>query len=84
MINKAKSAIIFCLGDDALREVVKHRTIAPMWMKLESLYIMKSLTHRLFLKKQLYLFKMTKSRMMIKQLANFANFKNILDDVENI
>ena len=35
MINKAKSVILMCLGDKALREVTKENSVAPMWVKLE-------------------------------------------------
>ena len=38
MIDKAKSAIILCLGDKALREVAKEKTAAGIWAKLESLW----------------------------------------------
>ena len=62
MIAKARSAIILCLGDKALREVAREKTAASMWLKLESLYMTKSLANRLCLKQQLYTFKMTESR----------------------
>ena len=38
MINKARSVIILCLGDKALREVAKEKTAAGIWAKLESLW----------------------------------------------
>jgi len=50
MVDKARSAIVLCLGDKVLREVAKELTAASMWEKLESLYMTKSLTHRQFLK----------------------------------
>ena len=52
-----------------------------MWLKLESLYMTKSLANRLCLKQQLYTFKMTESRTTTEQLADF---NKILDDLENI
>jgi len=81
MIAKAKSAIILCLGDKALREVVREKTAASMWLKLESLYMKKSFSNRLCLKQQMYTFKMTESRTTTKQLVDF---NKILDDLENI
>ena len=80
MIDKAKSAIILCLGDKALREVAKEKIAAGIWAKLESLYMTRSLAHRLCLK-QLYSFKMAESRTIEEQLAKIN--KNI-DDLENI
>jgi len=38
MVDKARSAIVLCLGDKILREVAKKPTAASMWSKLESLY----------------------------------------------
>ncbi|KOM55736.1 hypothetical protein LR48_Vigan10g162800 [Vigna angularis] len=81
MIDKARSAIILCLGDKALREVAKEKTAAGIWAKLESLYMTRSLAHRLCLKQQLYSFKMTDSRTIEEQLAEFSK---IVDDLENI
>jgi hypothetical protein len=81
MIDKARSAIILCFGDKALREVARERIAAAMWVKLESLYMSKSLAHRLCLKQQLYSFKMTEARSIIEQLSDFSK---ILDDLENI
>ena len=50
LIEKAKSTIILCLGDKALREVAREPTAVALWLKLESLYMTKSVTNRLFLK----------------------------------
>jgi len=46
MVDKAKSAIVLCLGDKVLREVAKEPTATSIWSKLESLYMTKSLAHR--------------------------------------
>ena len=81
MIDRARSTIILCLGDKALREVARERTTTSMWLKLESLYMTKSLANRLCLKQQLYTFKMTELRTVTEQLADF---NKILDDLENI
>jgi len=53
MINKVKSIKILYFSDKKLREVAKEETVVLMWVKL------KSLTHRLCLKQQLYSFRMT-------------------------
>ena len=81
MVDKARSAIVLCLGDKVLREVAKEPTAASMWAKLESLYMTKSLAHRQFLKQQLYSFKMVESKAIMEQLTEF---NKILDDLENI
>ncbi|WVZ02271.1 hypothetical protein V8G54_023077 [Vigna mungo] len=81
MGNKARSAIILCLGDKVLREVAKEKTAAEIWVKLESLYMTRSLAHRLCLKQQLFSFKMSESRTIEEQIAEFSK---IVDDLENI
>jgi len=53
MINKVRSLIIMCIGDKALREVARENTIALIWVKLKSFYMIKSLAHRLYLEQQL-------------------------------
>ena len=51
---RAKTAIILCLSDEVLYSIINEKTIVGLWCKLESLYMTKSLSSKLFLKKQLY------------------------------
>jgi hypothetical protein len=81
MVEKAKSAIVLCLGDKVLREVAKEPTATSMWSKFEYLYMTKSLAHRQFLKQQLYSFKMVESKTITEKLTEF---NKILDDLEII
>jgi len=81
MVDKARSAIILCLGDKVLREVAKETTAASMWSKFEYLYMTKSLVHRQFLKQQLYSFKMVESKTIMEQLIEF---NKIIGDLEKI
>ena len=80
-VDKARSAIVLCLGDKVLRDVAKEPTATLMWSKLESLYMTKSLAHRQFLKQQLYSFNMVESKSIMEQLTEF---NKILDNLENI
>jgi hypothetical protein len=75
MMDKTRSVIVLCLGDNALRDVAKEPTVASMWSKLESLFMTKSLVHRQFLKQQLY------SKGIMEQLTEF---NKILDNLKNI
>ncbi|KAL6340066.1 hypothetical protein AAG906_038901 [Vitis piasezkii] len=68
MLEKAHSAIIISLGD-------------TLWLKLESLYMTKSLANRLHKKIKLYTFKMT-SGMSIEE--HLDHFNKIILDLENI
>ena len=38
MMDKARSAIVLCLGDKVLRDVAKEPTATSMWSKFEYLY----------------------------------------------
>ena len=45
LLEKAHSVIILSLGDTMLREVAKAKSTAELWLKLESLYMTKSLAN---------------------------------------
>ena len=51
---RAKATIILCLSDELLYNVMNEETTADLWCRLESLYMTKSLSNNLFMKKQLY------------------------------
>ena len=51
LMDKTHSPILLCLGEEVLCEIVEEDTIAKLWLKLESLYMTKSLTNHLYLKK---------------------------------
>lgn len=52
--EKALSAIQLCLAKEVLREVIHEESAAALWLKLESLYMTKSLANKLRLKKSIY------------------------------
>ena len=63
------------------REVAKVKFATELWLKLESLYMTKSLAKRLHKKIKLYTFKMA-SGMLIDE--HFDHFNKIILDLENI
>ncbi|KAE8702282.1 hypothetical protein F3Y22_tig00110483pilonHSYRG00048 [Hibiscus syriacus] len=65
MLEKAHSAILLCLGDKVLREVAEETTASGLWLRLESKYIKKSLTNRLYLKQRLYALNMEEGEGLI-------------------
>lgn len=81
ILKKIHSAIILCLGDKALRQVAKEKYVAAVWIKLESLYMTKSLANRLFMKHRLHSFKMKEDLGLSDQVDEFIK---ILDDLENL
>jgi hypothetical protein len=51
---KALSTIRLCLADEVMFNIVGEDTTSGLWSKLESLYMTKSLTSRIYLKRRLY------------------------------
>ncbi|RVW26906.1 Glutamate receptor 2.1 [Vitis vinifera] len=71
LLEKAHGAIILSLGDTVLREVAKAKSAAKLLLKLESLYMTKSLANRLHKNIKLYTFKMTPN-------ASYTNMKEAI------
>jgi hypothetical protein len=49
--SRALSTIRLCLANDVLFNIIGEETTTGLWSKMESLYITKSLTNRIFLKR---------------------------------
>ncbi|GKB83069.1 retrotransposon protein, putative, ty1-copia subclass [Tanacetum coccineum] len=56
--KKAHSVLLLCLDNKVLREVNKENSAVGVWLKLETLYMTKSLANKLYLKKKLFTFYM--------------------------
>ncbi|KAK0606563.1 hypothetical protein LWI29_000689 [Acer saccharum] len=67
----ALSTIILSLSDNVLREVNDEKTTCNVWKKLESLYLTKSLTNKIYLKERLFGFKMDASKGLGENLDDF-------------
>jgi len=67
--------------ETVLREVSKMETAAELWLKLESLYMTKSLSSRLYLKAKFLTFKMQKGQ---KLQNHIDDFNKLCLDLENI
>lgn len=57
--EKAHSTILLCLADFLITEIAEETTAAGLWLKLESLYMTKSLTNKLLLKQRLFSLRMS-------------------------
>ena len=71
LMDKAHSAILLCLSNDVLCEVVKKDTTTKLQLKLESLYMTKTFTNCLYLKKQLFTLQMKQGTPIKDHLDEF-------------
>ena len=69
--KKAFLAIQRCFSQDVLREVIKKETIASLQLKLEGLYITKSLVNKFHLKERLYTLQKVKDAPIKSHLNEF-------------
>nr|GEW85394.1 retrovirus-related Pol polyprotein from transposon TNT 1-94 [Tanacetum cinerariifolium] len=79
--KKAHSALLLCLDNKVLREVNKEDSIAGVWLKLETLYMTKSLGNKLYLKKKLFTFYMPSGKKLSKHIDEF---NTLIGDLVNI
>jgi len=79
--KKVLSSIQLSLSKEVLREVANESTIAELWLKLESLYMTKSLANKLRLKERFYTIRMVQGTPI---QSNLNEFNSILLDPKNI
>ncbi|GKC41626.1 retrovirus-related pol polyprotein from transposon TNT 1-94, partial [Tanacetum coccineum] len=79
--KKAHSALLLCLDNKVLREVNKEDSAAKVWLKLETLYMTKSLANKLYLKKKLFTFYMHSGKKLSEHLDEF---NKLIGDLANI
>lgn len=81
VLKKAYNTLILSLSDKVLREIMKCKSAAEVWLKLESLYMIKSLSSRLHLKAKFYTWKIKDSRDI---QGHIDDFNKLIVDLENI
>nr|GEV27719.1 retrovirus-related Pol polyprotein from transposon TNT 1-94 [Tanacetum cinerariifolium] len=79
--KKAHSALFLCLDNKVLREVNKEDSAAGVWLKLETLYMIKSLANKLYLKKKLRTFYMDSGKKLSEHIYEF---NKLIGDLTNI
>lgn len=81
-MEHALSVIQLSLGDDVLHGISDETSPANLWLKLESLYMTKSLTNRLYLKQQLYTLGMKECTPVNNHLAHFDKIVMSLKNID--
>lgn len=71
IMDKSHSSIILGLGYKPHREGSRERNEQAVWLKLEQLYMTKSLANTLSLKQRLYSFKMQEDMSIFEQIDQF-------------
>jgi len=78
---KAVSTIRLCLADEVMYHVLGDESPAGVWTKLESRYMSKSLTNKLFLKQKLFGLKMAEGADLIQHINTF---NQVVSDLQRI
>jgi hypothetical protein len=78
---KARATILLSLSDEVLYEVADAKTAPALWLKLESLYMTKSLTNKLLMKQRLFALRMQEGAALKDHLDEL---NSILMDLKNI
>ena len=81
VLENTYSLLILNLTDNVLRQVDEEDTTLKVWNKLESLYMVKSLSNKNYLKEQLFRFKMDPLKNLEE---NLDEFKKIAVSLANI
>lgn len=81
MDEKALASIRLSLSNEVLREVAGEKTAAGLWLKLESLYMTKTLANRLHLKQRLFTMRMAEGTPIKSHLDTFMS---IIMDLKNM
>ena len=82
MEEKAHSTILLSLDDHINTEVVYQETAANLWLKLESLYMTKSLTNKLLMKQRLFSLRMQSGTPLRDHLENVNSILLALRNLE--
>ena len=69
--ERAMSTIRLSMANEILSDILDEKTTKLMWKKLESLYMTKSLSNKLFMKKQLFRLMMSEGSDFMEHLNKF-------------
>ena len=79
---KALSQIRLHLSNDVLQDVLKEKSAAALWLKLEQLLMTKSLPNKLHLKQRLFNLKMIEGGSLAEHISTFKELVNNLENMD--
>ncbi|KAL5764810.1 hypothetical protein ACOSQ2_017404 [Xanthoceras sorbifolium] len=79
--EKVRSAIQLSLSNKVLREVSSEKTTKALWEKLESLYLKKTLTNKLYKKQRLYSLRVSEGTSLG---FHIDEFESLIMDMQNL
>lgn len=82
ILKKARNTIVLSLSDQVLRKVVKEKSAAEIWLKLEQVFITKTLPNRIYLKQKFYSFKMNENKSIDHNIDEFTKLVSDLEVLE--
>jgi hypothetical protein len=80
--QRAISTIEMYITDDVLNHVISAISAKDMWKKLEAIYLGKSLSNKLFLKKKLFKLEMKEGEDVMKHINSFNALINDLSRID--
>ncbi|GFS39105.1 hypothetical protein Acr_00g0061200 [Actinidia rufa] len=82
LMMKCVSTIRLCIADNIINNVMDEDSASALWEKLEKLYLAKSLTNKLHLKRQLYRLKMEEGGNLMEHMNVFNGYLDQLRKVD--
>jgi hypothetical protein len=83
MDAKAASAIRLNLSNEVIHNVIDEAKAELIWQKLESLYMVKNLTNKLYVKKQLYGLQMEENYRSVEALEQVQHVEYTIVEFYN-
>uniref|UniRef100_A0A803QBD4 Uncharacterized protein n=1 Tax=Cannabis sativa TaxID=3483 RepID=A0A803QBD4_CANSA len=81
VLKKAKNTIILSLSDQVLRKVMNEKTTHKMCVKLEQLYMSKTLPNQIYLKQRFYGFNMDESKSIDENIDEITKLVSNLESI---
>src|SRR6516165_6372436 len=82
VLKKAYNTLILSLSDKMCRQISHDKTAKEVWFKLDTLYMKKTLSNRLYLKEKFFTFKMAESIRSQDQINEFVKLCNNLKNIQ--